>query len=369
MLLLLICCIVLVTFTFDVRNLEGVFLWVKENKLQGSLLFLAIYTVALVLMVPAMVMSMCSGAIFGLLAGTVIVWLGSAVGQVMAFIVGRYLLRDFVLRYLTNNFPKWGAIDRALEREGWKLVTMLRLSPIVPWNILNYALAVTSVPVWPYALASSLAVIPYLVMFVYFGSLARTLSDIFSGLAGPDTRTTILLGTVSGVLLVAIVWWTTQFARQAIRDALQEDTDEAVADAATSEMDVLSLLRGVQAADSAGESQDVAVYSSGGMACGPHRGSTHLNGGSSWGDSNGVAAHVTVVGGAERSPLAGDSRALRNGDHPIQVQLVPLLPGKQALLSPRGEARSSDLKRGVDNLSQVTWGGSVASSLKQSPGR
>lgn len=115
-LLLLICCIVLVTFTFDVRNLEGVFLWVKENKLQGSLLFLvspysvlpcnssppqpvrgfnkkysmqAIYTVALVLMVPAMVMSMCSGAIFGLLAGTVIVWLGSAVGQVMAFIVGR----------------------------------------------------------------------------------------------------------------------------------------------------------------------------------------------------------------------------------------------------------------------------------------
>lgn len=58
-----------------------------------------------------------------------------------------------------------------------------------------------------------LQVIPYLVMFVYFGSLARTLSDIFSGLAGPDTRTTILLGTVSGVLLVAIVWWTTQFAR------------------------------------------------------------------------------------------------------------------------------------------------------------
>lgn len=77
---------------------------------------------------------------------------------ILQLLPARYLLRDFVLRYLTNNFPKWGAIDRALEREGWKLVTMLRLSPIVPWNILNYALAVTSVPVWPYALASSLAV-------------------------------------------------------------------------------------------------------------------------------------------------------------------------------------------------------------------
>ena len=56
-------------------------------------------------------------------------------------------------------------------------------------------------------------VIPYLVMFTYLGSLARTLSDIFGGLAGPDTRTTILLGALSGVLLVAIVWWTTQMAK------------------------------------------------------------------------------------------------------------------------------------------------------------
>ncbi len=70
----------------------------------------------------------------------------------------RYLLRDFVLQYLTEAYPKWGAIDRALEREGWKLVTLLRLSPIAPWNVLNYALAVTAVPVGSYALASSLAV-------------------------------------------------------------------------------------------------------------------------------------------------------------------------------------------------------------------
>lgn len=70
----------------------------------------------------------------------------------------RYLLRDFVVAFLSSQYPKWGAVDKALEREGWKLVTLLRLSPICPWNVLNYALAATAVPLGAYALASSLAV-------------------------------------------------------------------------------------------------------------------------------------------------------------------------------------------------------------------
>ena len=70
----------------------------------------------------------------------------------------RYLLRELVTTYLTRQFPKWTAIDAALEAEGWKLVTLLRLSPIAPWNVLNYALAVTAVPLAPYFIASSLAV-------------------------------------------------------------------------------------------------------------------------------------------------------------------------------------------------------------------
>lgn len=70
----------------------------------------------------------------------------------------RYLLRELVVTYLTRQFPKWTAVDRALESEGWKLVTLLRLSPIAPWNVLNYALSVTAVPLGPYVAASSLAV-------------------------------------------------------------------------------------------------------------------------------------------------------------------------------------------------------------------
>ena len=55
----------------------------------------------------------------------------------------RYLLRSVVMGYLNSRFPKWAAVDAALSSEGWKLVTLLRLSPVVPWNVLNYAVSVT----------------------------------------------------------------------------------------------------------------------------------------------------------------------------------------------------------------------------------
>ena len=156
--LLLFCCIVLVAITFDADKVEALLVWVQENKSRGSLLFLALYTAGVVLMLPAMVMAMSAGAIFGIIGGTFLAWIGSSTGQIIAFIVGRYLMREVVLNYLSNQFPKWTAIDRAMVTDGWKLVTLLRLSPIAPWNILNYALSVTSVPLGAYALASSFAV-------------------------------------------------------------------------------------------------------------------------------------------------------------------------------------------------------------------
>ena len=120
-------------------------------------------------MLPAMVMAMASGAIFGIIGGAFLAWIGSSVGQVIAFVIGRYLLRGIVLSYLSVQFPKWTAVDKAMLSDGWKLVILLRLSPIAPWNILNYALSVTSVPLAAYTIASSLAVcIVYL-----FLSLAR----------------------------------------------------------------------------------------------------------------------------------------------------------------------------------------------------
>ncbi|KAL4441498.1 hypothetical protein ABPG77_002002 [Micractinium sp. CCAP 211/92] len=238
----LVACIVLVSLNFDAQKVEGLLVWVQENKQQGSIVFLGVYTLGVVLMFPAMVMAMAAGAIFGMLYGSLLVWVGSSVGQTAAFVIGRYLLRELVVQYLTKQFPKWTAIDKALESEGWKLVTLLRLSPIAPWNVLNYALSVTAVPLLPYCLASALAILPYLLLFVYFGSLARNLADIFTGKTGLGTNTTIVMAAVSGVLMVAIVWYTTHLSRKAISTALVSGGDEQVAEMAT-DPDVAELLR------------------------------------------------------------------------------------------------------------------------------
>lgn len=192
-------------------------------------------------MLPAMVMAMASGAIFGIFGGALLAWIGSSSGQVLAFIIGRYLLRDVVLSYLTAQFPKWTAVDRALVTDGWKLVTLLRLSPIAPWNILNYALSVTSVPLAAYTIASSFAIIPYLFLFVYFGSMARSLADIFTGAAGLDVSSTILIGIISCTAMVGIVWYTTHISRKAVNTALREH-GEGLPPELTGDDDVVTLL-------------------------------------------------------------------------------------------------------------------------------
>ena len=200
--------------------------WVSEHRGQGTALFLLLYTAGVVFMLPAMVMAMASGAIFGIITGTLLSWIGSSVGQVIAFIVGRYVFRDLVVSYLTRQFPKWTAIDAAMSREGWKLVTLLRLSPIAPWNVLNYALSVTSVPFSTYTLSSSFSILPYLILFVYFGSMARNLADVFTGDTKIDTRATIIMGIGSGLAIGGLVWYATHVSRKAMGDALREHADD-----------------------------------------------------------------------------------------------------------------------------------------------
>lgn len=70
-------------------------------------------------------------------------------------------MQEAVRGWTQQRFPRWAAIDTALSREGWKLVALLRLSPLIPWNILNYALSITSLPLPTYAIASAFAVVPW----------------------------------------------------------------------------------------------------------------------------------------------------------------------------------------------------------------
>ncbi|WPT16500.1 TVP38/TMEM64 family membrane protein [Picochlorum sp. SENEW3] len=236
--------------------------WVSEHRKEGSALFMFAYIAGVVFMLPAMVMSMASGAIFGMVAGTAMSWFGSSVGQVIAFIAGRYVFKDAVVSYLTKQFPKWTAIDAAMAREGWKLVTLLRLSPIAPWNILNYALSVTSVSFSTYTLASSVSILPYLLLFVYFGSMARNLADVFTGETNLDSKATIVMGSGSGIALVGLVWYATHVSRKAMGDALREHANDLPHEI-THDDDVVQLLGGQNSNDleNADLEEDVSSFS------------------------------------------------------------------------------------------------------------
>jgi uncharacterized membrane protein YdjX (TVP38/TMEM64 family) len=330
--LVLLCCGVLVSITFDADKVESLLLWVQENKSQGSLLFLALYIAGVILMLPAMVMAMASGAIFGIVGGALLSWIGSSSGQVIAFIIGRYLLRDIVLGYLTAQFPKWTAVDRALVTDGWKLVTLLRLSPIAPWNILNYALSVTSVPLTAYTVASSLAIMPYLFLFVYFGSMARSLADIFTGAAGLDTSSTIIMGIVSCAAMVGIVWYTTHISRKAVNSALREH-GEGLPPELTADEDVVTLLGGP-------ELSGVDIADGGEMGVlSPHVAvvqMTEFNNGMS---SNGGGMNSSSGGGGGGlggSGGSGSSKILASASGPTFGS-----GGMTTAITPRGRQRSS----------------------------
>lgn len=185
----------------------------------GPVLFIAIYVLCTVFLVPGSVLTLGAGAIFGVVWGSVYVSLGSTLGATAAFLVGRYLARDWVAKKIEGN-AKFAAIDRAVANEGWKIVGLTRLSPVFPFTLLNYAFGLTRVKLRDYVLSSWIGMMPGTVMYVYLGSLAR---------AGASAeKKSPAEWALYGVGLAATIVVTVLITRVA-RRALAERTNETAA--------------------------------------------------------------------------------------------------------------------------------------------
>ncbi len=149
--------------------------WVAQLGPWGPVIFIALYVVATVFFVPGSVLTLGSGAVFGLVWGSIYVSIAATLGATCAFLVGRYLARDAVARRIEGN-ERFAAIDRAVANEGWKIVGLTRLSPVFPFTLLNYAFGITRVKLGQYVLASWIGMMPGTVMYVYLGSLAKAAS-------------------------------------------------------------------------------------------------------------------------------------------------------------------------------------------------
>lgn len=145
--------------------------WAASLGPAGQLLFILLYVAACVFGLPGSVLTLGAGAVWGLWRGFALVWIGACLGLCAAFLVSRFLLHDWVERRV-ERYPLFSAVRRAVAHEGWKVVLLTRLSPVLPFFLLNYAYGLTRVSLREYALASWVGIVPGTFLFVYLGSAA-----------------------------------------------------------------------------------------------------------------------------------------------------------------------------------------------------
>jgi uncharacterized membrane protein YdjX (TVP38/TMEM64 family) len=202
-------------FQFDITLLlKNVLGWVENLGAIGAVAFIAIYIMATVAFLPAFILTLGAGVLFGVWFGAIYVFTGATLGSIAAFLVGRYLARDWVAKKIAGN-DRFRAIDRAVGKEGLKIVLLTRLSPIFPFNLLNYAFGLTGVSITDYTIGS-LGMIPGTIMFVYIGSLAGNLAMI--GTDSQPTNSTLqwTIRIVGFLATVAVTIYVTRIAKQAL---------------------------------------------------------------------------------------------------------------------------------------------------------
>ncbi len=200
--------------------------WIEGLGFWAPLVFILGYAVATVAFIPGSLLTAASGAIFGIGWGALYSFLGATLGASVAFLVARYLARSAIEKRLEDQ-PRFAQIDRAIGRDGGKMVALMRLAPVFPFNLLNYALGLTSVKFLPYFFAS-LAMFPGTLLYVYLGSVAGQAVQAGGGQAQktPLEWAALAVGLLATVLVVVIV---TRKAKQAFDSAVDEDNGAAEA--------------------------------------------------------------------------------------------------------------------------------------------
>ena len=200
----------------------GYFLtWVDSLGIWGPILLAEMYVFCTILFVPGSILTIGAGFAFqSVWIGTIAVSVGSTIGCICAFLFGNTLVRGWVETKVTK-YEVFGAIDTAITQKGWLIVLLLRLSPVIPFNLLNYGLGLTKVGLIEYSLCSWLGMLPATVVYVYIGTTLSDLAQIISGDIDRDPLTISLfcVGLIATIIALVIV---TYFAGKQIKKVLAD---------------------------------------------------------------------------------------------------------------------------------------------------
>ncbi|NEP36478.1 MAG: TVP38/TMEM64 family protein [Moorea sp. SIO3B2] len=196
--------------------------WIDSLGPIGAIAFIAIYIIAAVAFLPGSILTLGAGVVFGVFLGSIYVFIGATIGATAAFLVGRYLARDWIAQKIAGN-DKFSAIDEAVGQEGLKIVFLTRLSPVFPFNLLNYAYGLTGVSLKDYVLGS-FGMIPGTLMYVYIGSLAGDLATLGSGDAPTNPTVQWAIRIIGFIATVAITLFITNLAKKALDKRVSKET-------------------------------------------------------------------------------------------------------------------------------------------------
>lgn len=193
--------------------------WIRGLGAWGVAVFAALYVVATVAMLPGSILTIAAGFAYGLLGGVAVVVPAAVIGAIASFLLGRSVAGDWV-RARTEGRPRMAAVDRAIAERGFSIVFLLRLSPLFPFNLLNYFLGLTRVSLRDYVVATITGILPGSILYVYIGTTITDLAALDSGRpdAGPAGRIMLWLGLVA---TLAVTVWISRLARNRLEEALR----------------------------------------------------------------------------------------------------------------------------------------------------
>jgi uncharacterized membrane protein YdjX (TVP38/TMEM64 family) len=203
------------SFNFQ-EILRNTLLWINDLGTVGAVAYICIYIVATVAFLPASILTLGSGVIFGVVWGSLYVFIGAIIGATVAFLMGRYVARGWIENKLSGK-KNFAAIDQAVGREGLKIILLMRLSPIFPFSLLNYALGITRVTFKDYFIGF-VGMIPGTILYVYIGSLVGNIALIGTQTQPSNPTLDWIIKIMGLVTTVAVSLFIAHVAKKALEE-------------------------------------------------------------------------------------------------------------------------------------------------------
>ncbi|MFK8051895.1 MAG: TVP38/TMEM64 family protein [Woeseiaceae bacterium] len=192
--------------------------WIDANKQTAWLVFIGVYVAATVLMLPGSILTLAAGYVFGVIYGTALVSVSSVIGATAAFLIGRSLGRGWVKEKIGAD-ARLTAIDSATEERGFLVMLLLRLSPIFPFNVMNYLMSLTGMSLKNFFFGSWIGMFPGTLLYVYIGSGLSDLTAILAGEyeAGPYGKVFFFGGLIATAVVTVLI---ARFAAKTLKETI-----------------------------------------------------------------------------------------------------------------------------------------------------